>query len=792
MGQCRPDALTAAGRRRQPGRMLALALLWPILAWGAETAPAADAGQSLLLNVVVNGRIHDNIQEVAGKPGALLLTRAQITASGLKLTGSYTDTGGGLIALNSIQGWTWRLDENAQMLFLQVPSGDQIAQQFSSDSLSPDDSAPHSDRGAVLNYDGQVTEYHGEESHSLLGDLRLFGDSGVLANSAIQTHSPYLDRTVRLESTYSYSDVATLRTWNAGDYISGGLDWTRPVRMGGMQMTTNFGLRPDLVTFPRPGISGEVAVPSSVDIYVNGLHQMTRQVDAGPFDITSLPVTTGGGDVSMVVKDANGRQTTQTLPFYASNAMLRQGLESLSVEAGTVRREYASRSADYTGGAASVSYRRGVWPAVTLETHLEATQKLVMGGGGANLLIGDAGVLSGSLAASRYGEKQGQQYGIGFSHMMHSFSYGFSALRANAGFYDIAAAYGDNTAGTTLRASLGFPVYPGNGSFGLVYARKLVNYYNSYNYESQRISTSTLSATYSAPLPVLAAFGYITLLHDFDYDKGNSLFAGISIPFGARANISTSVSVGQGDSTQTLQAQQSAVRHGDIGWNLAEQHGAVSRQNAGLEYKADWGLIGADAEQGNDGHAVRASARGSLAAIGGHVFAANTIQDSFALVDTDGLPGITVLQENRPVGKTDGHGLMFIEDIRAYESNRLSVDPNDVPMDVALTNDVLMVRPGDRAGVIARFPIRRSRGATLLLVDTQRHPLPLGSVATLVDSGAQAMVGYDGQTFFENLAEHNRLKVETSGRPDCTLSFDYHPQANVLPQIGPLTCNTGA
>lgn len=791
MDQCRPDALTAAGRRRRPGRVLTLALLWPLAAAGAQTATAPAAGQSLLLNVVVNGLNHDNIQEIAGQQGALLLTREQITVSGLKLNGPYTDTGGGLIALNSIQGWTWRLDENAQTLFIQVPSGDRIAQQFTSDVLSPDDTAPYSDRGAVLNYDGQVTD-DGEESHSLLGDLRLFNDSGVLANSAMQTHSPYLDRSVRLESTYSHSAVSTLRTWNTGDYISGGLDWTRPVRMGGLQMTTNFGLRPDLVTFPRPGISGEVAVPSSVDIYVNGLRQMTRQVDAGPFDITSLPVTAGGGDVSMVVKDANGRQTTRTLPFYASNSMLSQGLESLSVEAGSVRRGYASRSADYTGGAASVSYRRGVWPALTLESHLEATQKLVMGGAGADLLVSDVGVLSGSLAASRYGEKQGRQYGVGFAHTLHSFSYGFSALRAEAGFYDIAAAYGDSTAGTTLRASLGFPVYPGNGSFGLVYARKLVNYYNSYNYESQRISTSTLSATYSSALPLLAAFGYLTLLHDFDYDKGNSLFVGLSIPFGARANLSTSASVGQGGGAQTVQAQQSAVRRGDIGWSLAEQHGPVSRQNAGLEYKADWGLIGADVEQGNTGHAVRASARGSLAAIGGHVFAANTIQDSFALVDTDGLPGITVLQENRPLGKTDGRGLMFIEDIRAYESNRLSVDANDVPMDVSLTNDALTVRPRDRSGVIARFPIRRSRGATLLLVDAQQRPLPLGSVATLTASGAQAMVGYDGQTFFEDLAQHNQLKVDIPGRPGCALSFDYHPQANVLPQIGPLTCGPGA
>ncbi len=769
---------------------LTLTLLWPAAGVGAGTVP--DERQSLLLNVVVNNLNHNNIQEIAEQGGTLLFTRDQLTAAGLVLTEPVAATGDGLIAVNGIKGWTSRLDENSQTLYLQVPVSNQIAQQLGIEPAPGADSVPHSDRGAVLNYDAQITDYNGRDSSSVLGDLRLFGDSGVLTNRAVQTHNAYLDQTVRLDSTYSTSDVNAMRTWNAGDYINGGLAWTRPIRMAGIQTTTNFGLRPDLVTFPRPGISGEVAVPSSVDIYVNGLHQMTQKVDAGPFDIAALPITTGGGDVSMVVKDANGRQTTRTLPFYASDTLLRNGLDSLALEAGTVRRRYASSSADYAGSAVSASYRRGVLDRLTLESHLEASEKVAMGGVGANVLVSDLGVLSGSLAASRYGQKQGGQFGLGFTHTMQALSYGFSVLKADDNFADIASAYGDNNPGTTMRASIGFPVAPGNGSFGVVYARRLVNYYNSFNYESQSIATSTLSGTYSTPLPFLSSFASLTLLHEFDYDKGNSLYVGISIPIGHGTMVSASSSVSKGDSYQILQAQRSAVQRGDIGWKLAEQYGALNRQNAGLEYKADWGLIGTEVEQQSGGHAVRTSARGSLAAMDGHVFAANTIQDSFALVDTDGLPGITVMQENRPLGKTDSRGLMFIENLRSYESNRVSINPNDVPMDVELTNAVLDVRPRDRSGVLVKFPIHRTHGATLRLVDARQRPIPLGSVATLLGSGAQAVVGYDGMTFFEDLAEHNQLKVETAGQPACTLSFAYQPKAGSLPEIGPLTCLTGA
>ncbi|WP_413723747.1 fimbria/pilus outer membrane usher protein [Sodalis sp. RH16] len=767
--------------------MLAMALMWP----AAATGTPPDAGQSLLLDVVVNGQDHNNIQEIAQRQGALLFTREQLTASGLVLHGKPAETGDGLISLDSIKEWTWRLDANAQTLYLKVPVQNQIAQQLNADPGSADLSPAHSDTGALLNYDTEFTHYAGQTGNSLLGELRLFGNRGVLSNNALETHNPYLSQTVRLDSTYSVSDVATLRTWNVGDYINGGLDWTRPVRMAGMQMTTNFGLRPDLVTFARPGISGEVAVPSSVDIYVNGLHQMTTQVDPGPFEINQLPVTSGGGDVSMVVKDANGRQTNETLPFYASSNLLQKGLDSLSVEAGSVRRAYASRSDDYAGGAASMSYRHGATDRLTLETHLEGSEKVAMGGVGADMLVGSLGVLSGSLAVGGYGQTPGTQYGVGFVHNVHAFSYGASLLKADSHFYDLASAYGDGTPGTTLRANVGFPL-PGGGSFGVVYAKRLVNYYNDYNYESTRIETSTLTATYSSSLPFLRAFGYVTALHDFDYDHDNAVFVGISLPIGHRATASAGGSVSNGESYQTLQAQQSAVQRGDIGWSLGEQNGSISRQTAGLEYKSDWGLMGAQAEQGTAGQAQRGTLQGALVAMDGHVFAANTIQDGFAVVDTDGLPGVEVMQENRPVGKTDKNGLLFVEDLRAYESNRLSINPNDVPMDVSLENDNLTVKPNDRSGVLAKFPIHHTNGATLRLVDSQHVPLPLGSVATLVSGGAQAMVGYDGVTYFENLAEHNRLKVATPGRPDCGLTFDYRPQTGAIPEIGPLICITGA
>lgn len=755
-----------------------------------STILSKESMGDLLLNIIVNGQDHNNIQEVVQKDGVFYFTKTQFTDSGLVAKKNPEIETDGLISLNNIEGCSWHLDENAQALFITVPVESQIPQQLNTHNLPPKKNPFQSNTGAVFNYNSEFTHSAGENSNSISAELRLFDKHGVLSNNATKTQNAYIHKTVRLNSTYKISDLGTMRTWNTGDYINSGFAWTRPVRMIGMQMTTNFGLRPDLVTYPRPGIRGEVAVPSSLDIYVNGIHQMSTQAEPGPFEVNQLPVTDGGGEVSMVIKDASGRKNIQNLRFYTSNTLLQKDLESLSFEVGSVRRQYASRSNDYAGGAASASYRRGITSWLTMESHLEASEKVAMGGFGTHLLVDDFGVLSASLAVGGSLQKNGSQYGLSFSRNVHELSYGFSLLKADSRFYDLAAAYGEGTPGTTLRINMGFPI-AGKGSLGLVYAQRLVNYYNDYNYESERVQTSTLSATYSTSLPFLSAFGYITLLHDFNYHNNSAVFLGFSMPLGQKTMVSMSTNISGGSSNQSLQANHSAVQKGDVSWNLTEQNGSSSMQSAGLEYESHFGLMGAQFEQGASGQSLRTTLRGAITEIDGHVFATNTIQDSFALVDTNGLSGIEVFQENRSVGKTDKEGLLFIGDLRSYELNHLSINPNDVPMDVSLETDTVDITPKEQSGVLVKFPIHQTRGATLRLVDEHHIPIPLGSMATLINSRLKAMVGYDGMTYFDELVEHSKLKVTIDGRPDCYVNFDYRPKVGSLQEIGPLICISG-
>ncbi len=143
---------------------------------------------------------------------------------------------------------------------------------------------------------------------------------------------------IRLDSAYTFADVNTLRRYSLGDFITGGLAWTRPIHLEGIQINSDFSMRPDLVTFPVPTITGSAAVPSTVNVLADGNLSASSQVAAGPFEVPQLPVVEGAGTISMTLTDAMGQQVTVTQPFYASSTMLAPGLQTFAVQSGLVRR----------------------------------------------------------------------------------------------------------------------------------------------------------------------------------------------------------------------------------------------------------------------------------------------------------------------------------------------------------------------------------------------------------------------------------------------------------------------
>jgi outer membrane usher protein len=261
---------------------------------------------------------------------------------------------------------------------------------------------------------------------------------------------------------------------------------------------------------------------------------------------------------------------------------------------------------------------------------------------------------------------------------------------------------------------------------------------------------------------------------------------------GARTSASISAGRGSGSTYGQVQASRTPDTIGDIGFQASASSGTVNHEFGEVQYKSPWALLAAGVDQTGSRTSVRAQARGAVSYLQHSLSLSNSIDDSFAVVDTNGLANVRVLAENRVVGITDRAGRLLVPQLRSFEINHISIDPDDIPTDSLLVTTAREVRPQDRSGVVVKFPVRASRGALVHLVDDSGSDLPVGSTVTLAATGITVPVGYDGVAYIEDLADHNTAAVRRPDGKQCGVIFDYRPLPGDIPAIGPLHCTASA
>jgi len=757
----------------------------------------------------MNGRPTGRVGEFIDRDGKLYATPAELTDLGFALP---RDSAAGTdpIPLASLPNIHAQVDEATQTLVVEASDAALLPTELRG-GMSAVPLAPLSPSGygALLNYDllGTYSDQQTgggsqQKTGGALLDLRAFSPYGVLENTGLVNITPYAGQatTVRLGTTFDYAEPDELRIWRAGDVVTGALSWSRAVRLGGAQVSSDFALRPDLITYPLPVISSSAAVPSTVDVMVNGIREFSEPVQPGPFAVRTLPVVTGAGEIAVTVLDALGRQTLVTLPFYASSALLKPGLASYSLEAGTVRQNYGLIDDRYSGTAMSGSLRYGLTDWLTLENHAEATDTLMLLGGGVVMKVGSFGVVNAAVSGSSargavprgMGGNSGGLASAGFQRISSDLSFSVNGTYATEGYHDIAALYGSPVPKSTLNASLGYQLGRW-GSAGVGYVNQLSRIGPSSPFTSrspydliigEQVSLATVS--YSIPIGHAATF-YATGFKDLHDNHSYGVAFGISFALGPSTSASVGGSLDSGRASSSLNVAKPALMDYDYGYRVQDSEGVAPQRLAQVEYLSPWGRVTGGVEQSSGQRAVQGGASGALIWTDGHPFAGNQINDSFAVVTTGGVAGVPVLYENRLVGTTDSSGHLLVPSLLSYENNRLAVDTTRLPPDVDVGQTSALVRPPDRSGVVVDFHIRKVHAALLTLQDSSGKPIPIGSVAKV--PGAQDQpVGYDGQAYVTGLQPTNRVQVALPNGASCSVQFDYKPANDDIPLIGPLRC----
>ncbi len=208
----------------------------------------------------------------------------------------------GQVAVDALPEVRADYDSASQQLHLQVPPDWLPEQRFDDPGLVARAPA-RSSLGALFNYDLYYSDPADGATPwlSALLEQRLFDGFGVISNTGVYTRyfgdADNLDsRYLRYDTYWLYNDERNMHSYQLGDYVNGALNWTTPVRMGGFRFARNFGVRPDLVTYPLLRFDGQAAVPSTVDLFINGYKASSADLQPGPFAISNVPYINGAGE----------------------------------------------------------------------------------------------------------------------------------------------------------------------------------------------------------------------------------------------------------------------------------------------------------------------------------------------------------------------------------------------------------------------------------------------------------------------------------------------------------------
>ncbi|MDH1144276.1 fimbria/pilus outer membrane usher protein [Pseudomonas mosselii] len=767
---------------------LGLAVLGPGLGVADELPPppseqAAIADATLYLDLQVNQVAKAELVPVQQRAGRLYLASEVLREAGIRLPGEPQ----GEVALDEIPGLHSDYDSQNQRLLLQVPPAWLPDQQVGERNLYPASDA-RSSFGALLNYDAYLNDT--DEGGSYLAawnELRLFDDWGTFSTTGqwrqsfngaqAQGRQGFL----RYDTTFRYTDEQRLLTYEAGDLVTGALPWTTSVRVGGLQLSRDFGARPDLVTYPLPAFAGEAAVPTSLDLFINGYKRSSTELQPGPYTLTNVPFINGAGEAVVVTTDALGRQVSTTLPFYVTSSLLTKGLSDFSVAAGSLRRDYAVRDFAYGPGVASATLRHGVSDYFTLETHAESAESLMLGGLGGNLRLGTFGVLNAALTQSRFEGDTGQQVALGYQYNSRRIGFNYQRVQRHGDYADLSLVDSPFTRlsqrSEQATLSLNLDRY---GSLG-------AGYFDVRAGDGTR--TRLINLSWSKPL-----WRNSSLYLSANREVGDSQWAvqaQLVIPFDLRGTLAFSAERSKdGQDLQRVNYSQAVPVGGGVGYNL----GYATGGNRDDYRQADltWRLQSVQLQvgaYGSSGEMTRwADASGSLVLMDAGLFAANRIDDAFVVVSTSGYADVPVRYENQQIGRTDRNGHLLVPYSSGYYRGKYEIDPMDLPADVLAPQVEQRVAVRRGSGYLLEFPLKRVLAASLVLVDADQQELKLGSRVRHQESGGEAVVGWDGLVYLENLAPHNRLQVDKADGGQCQVAFDLPEGQGPIPLIGPLEC----
>lgn len=760
-----------------------LPLTSPAHALAAETGGAAGemaAFQPALLEVTLNGQPSAEPGEFLRRAGRLYVAESALRQWRLRIPvgGAIRQDGQAFYPAEALTGVSFSVSEESQAVAVTAGAAAFEAQTA---TLGEELSIPMtpSGTGAFLNYDLFADYVGGRLSAAGAFEAGLFTPSGAGVATFVASAGGGRTRLTRLETNWTIDRPESMTSIRIGDAISAAGPGAAPVRFAGLQFARNFATRPGFYTMPLPVANGSAALPSVVDVYVNSTLQTQQQVAPGPFALSNVPVASGGGTVQLVVRDLLGREIISEQSYYASTQALRRGLHDFSYEIGALREDFGKRSNRYGSLFASTSHRYGISNHVTIEATAQASRRLQMAGVAFIATPFDLGQIGGSLAISHSRRGTGLRAAASLERRTPAFSVGALADYSNRAFATLGQSEDKPLPRFTLQAFADLSL--GRGGVGVNFLHR----------DMRGAPDETLIGLFASWRLGAGAQLQAFARHSIVGARRTSIGVNLAFALGGRRSASASLDGSRREQAATFSYQNDAPAGPGQGYRATVRLGEGGGAEASYVRNLTSASLTVQASYARRQAGLRLSAAGGVGWLEGRLFAARSLGQSFAAVRVEGLPGVRIYADNQPVGRTGHDGALIVPGLRAFEGNAIRIEQGDLPLDVQLDREEIVIRPFARAGTVIGFPVRRERGALLRIRLEGGEDLPAGARVRIEGRPEHYVAVSGGMVYVPGLAGAARLTADWAGGR-CGTVVIVPGGDDPQPRIDGLTCARSA
>jgi len=685
--------------------------------------------------------------------------------------------------LNELDGFHSNFDEINQELALEfsphafIPTV--ISSQIESITTSPAES------GGYLNYDfygtNNITQSQSQTQlngqfevgvfNSMGSGLSSFSGQNLYTNSTQPNTAMSL---IRLETNWVRDFPEERQTIKIGDSIGRSGIWGRPVRFGGIQFGTNFATQPGFVTLPLPSFKGEAVLPSTAEIYINGVRQLSEGVTPGLFQINNFPSITGAGEAKIVVRDMLGREQVIKQPFYLTPSMLRPDVEDYTVELGFIRKDFGIQNAKYGRFAAVGTQRKGFSDKLTAEWRGELLADQQTAGLAATYIPPIPVALTAAVAISSSQKGSGDFVSLGVDHQ----SSGGINLGVRSRFYSKNfTQIGLGLPGQSKQFSANMGLFTKYGSFGLAY---------SYLKNTNPLRSETLAINYSRTIFNRASVS-LSAFRSLSGPPNPMMFAFLAYPLDNGIFASSSVTTQQGKMDVTAQVQKNPPFGSGVGYRALLGGGNGQREEAGITLQTDYGTYMFDAGRNTSQTSFRLNVNGGVVFMDGRSLLSRRSYDSFAVAQVPGFSDVPVYVNGQLAAHTDSEGYAVLPSLISYQKSKISIDTKDLPFEAQIGATELEVVPHYHSGLSLKFSVELSIGALITLIAENGKLLPNGTMLMVEGNPDEFQVALKGEAYLTGLAKKNKVKASWNNET-CEFEVNLPENPGPLPHIGPILC----